>query len=236
MDKKIVLGIVGLVTVVALLAVIRFPSFSNAVVESVEESSAQNHLRRRIPVAMPASPRRQDRSRLPISSDSLQEQSKVSSEPNVADVMASAEATTAEAASKVVAALDAGNEHEAGTALGVLVAMPKQRVLDALRGLVQHGAKEERKNALCVLALLFGRGGAMEERESPENDAERDRVDNQTKDIVRALGEGLEDEESDVRMMAYDAMCMFGEDVRGNLSHQIPGGEVSSIETAEKEQ
>ena len=122
----------------------------------------------------------------------------------------------------------------------------KQTLLNAIRGLVRHGLPEQRRNALYALALSFGSGTSKMrtsvtkngETTQPDNadlgivgdglsesPGELERQARQTHDIVCAVGDGLEDNNSSVRQAAFETMMSLDDEERGALSQQVLSGE-----------
>ena len=149
-------------------------------------------------------------------------------------------------AAELAAALASEDENALREIVRSLAVYRKQTLLNAIRGLVRHGLPEQRRNALYALALSFG-SGTSKMRTSvtknsettqpddadlgivsdglPESPDELERQARQTHDIVCAVGDGLEDNDTSVRQAAFEAMMSLDDEERGILSQQVLSGE-----------
>ena len=129
---------------------------------------------------------------------------------------------------KIVAAIDAGDEAAVQKIWDSLSGVSRQAILDALRGLVQHGDVSERKNALYALAMAASQGGPMAANASES--AERKQQSEQWRhDIMSAVGEGLDDEETAVRNVAYEVMQSLDDDSKRELGQQLMSGDDAAL-------
>ena len=131
-------------------------------------------------------------------------------------------------ATKIVAAIDVGDEAAVRKSWECLSGISRQAVLDALRGLVQHGDVNERKNALYALALASIQGGPLSAA-APRAEGNGQQLEQWRHDIISAVGEGLDDEENAVRNVAYEVMRSLDGESKGALGQQLMGGEDSQL-------
>ena len=129
---------------------------------------------------------------------------------------------------KIVAAIDAGDEAAVQKCWESLSGVSHQAILDALRGLVQHGAVSERKNALYALAMAASQGGPMAV-DASESEERKQQVEQWRHDIMSAVGEGLDDEETAVRNVAYEVMQSLDDDSKRDLGQQLLSGEDAAL-------
>ena len=147
-------------------------------------------------------------------------------------------------------ALMAGETLKAREFMRQLASFRRQTLLNALRGLIRHGTPEQRKNALYALAMAFGEGsrrirsfstkegekldmdksdlGTISDGE-PETGTIEEREAKRSYEIVRAVGEGLNDEDATVKQAAFEAMRALAEEEAGILAQQLLCGDDSSL-------
>lgn len=149
-------------------------------------------------------------------------------------------------AAELAAALASEDEDAVREIARSLAVYRRQTLLNAIRGLVRHGLPDQRRNALYALALSFGPGtskmrtSVTKNSETtqpddadlgivcdglPESPDELERQARQTHDIVCAVGDGLEDNDTSVRQTAFEAMMSLDDEERGVLSQQVLSGE-----------
>ena len=133
-----------------------------------------------------------------------------------------------DAAAKIVAAIDAGDETSVQKSWESLSGMSGRAILDALTGLVQHGNADERKNAIYALAVAASHGDFMS-ADVPSGDEGRLQIEQRRHDIVSAMSEGLGDEEDSVRNAAYAAMQSLDDQSMAELGQQLMGGDDSAL-------
>jgi len=153
-------------------------------------------------------------------------------------------------AAELAAALSEGDNKGVCERMRQLACFRKKTLLNAFRDLIHRGTPEQRRNALCALAMSFGEGSgkirafALKNGESiemdrsdlgtisdgePEADTDEDREAQRSHDIVSAVGEGLVDSDASVKQAAFVAMQALDEEERGVLSQQILGGDDSAL-------
>ena len=163
-----------------------------------------------------------------VTQDSLRQDSPAGSRDQSSSDYSKIEESVNASAVKIVAAIDAGDEAAVQKCWESLSGVPRQAILDALRGLGQHGDVSERKNALYALAMAASQGGPMA-AEASENAERKQQSEQWRHDIMSAVGEGLDDEETTVRNVAYEVMQSLDDDSKRDLGQQLMSGEDAAL-------
>lgn len=161
------------------------------------------------------------------------------------------EADVAEIARDIAKGLEAGDEKSVRELMRQLSCFKRPTLMRALQGLIRHGDAEERKNALYALAVAFGAGtkrtrtfaaaggGESFGRDNsdfgtisdgiPDTGNAEEQAAQQSHDIISAVGEGLQDDESSVRQAAYETMRALDDEESSVLAQQLLCGDDAAL-------
>lgn len=137
-----------------------------------------------------------------------------------------------------------------------LGALGRSTLLECLRERMRLGTAQERVGAVLSLGALFGEesgkmkkmvddgkgsfapaedgdeGNFVSDHDMSEGLSDEERAARQTKELVKALADGLSDSDNDVRSAAYDAMRALAREEAGILEGQIFSGNDAELKMA----